>query len=297
MNNFAANTTYPTTAFGAGLVASQLLQNSPSLSRLGSNCPACQVFPASSLVQTQPLLQLSLQLLEMLTNLMVGGPNALPSPQSGPNAAPEAKPSANVGDKAPTKGGRIPGGKSLYARKMFHKGAPGAPNTYAFENSPAGIKFAAQHNYSSIDIDMQITKDGVPVATHWSKPMSKDGFYDPLHKLSPKTKVSDMTLDEVMRLRNKDGQSRIYPLSTMLDILKQNGIAGDLEAKDDPRFATDEMMGKIAQMVRQSGIKANLKSIDRGERSTKILKKAQEFGFWVRTAKAGSSQRKYFGYA
>ena len=83
MNNFAANTIYPTTAFGAGLVASQLLQNSPSLARLGGNCPACQGFPASSFVQPQPLLQLSLQLLEMLTNLMVGGPNALPSPQSG----------------------------------------------------------------------------------------------------------------------------------------------------------------------------------------------------------------------
>ena len=32
---------------------------------------------------------------------------------------------------------RIPGGESLYAgRGMFHKGAPGAPDTYAFENSP-----------------------------------------------------------------------------------------------------------------------------------------------------------------
>ena len=195
-------------------------------------------------------------------------------------------------------GGRIPGGKSLYkkGRGMFHKGAPGAPDTYAFENSPAGIKFAAKNNYASIDLDMQITKDGVPVATHWSRPMKKDGFRDPLGKLNKNTKVSDMTLAEVMRLRNKDGQSQIYPVSTMVGLLKRHGIAGDFEAKDDPRFATNQVMGYLADLVRNSGIKANLKSIYRGSRTDKILQAAQDHGFWVRIAKAGNGQRKYLGY-
>ncbi len=197
-----------------------------------------------------------------------------------------------------TKGKRIPGGKSLYkGRGMFHKGAPGAPNTYAFENSPAGIAFAAKNGYKSIDIDMQITKDGVPVATHWSQPMKKDGFYDPLGKLGKNKKVSDMTLAEVMRLRNKDGQSRIYPVSEMVKHLKKHGIAGDFEAKDDKRFATDRVMGHLADIVRGAGIKANLKSIYRGARSGKILKKAQEHGFYARVALAKKGQRKYWGYA
>ncbi len=195
------------------------------------------------------------------------------------------------------KGKKIPGGQSLYKGKgMFHKGAPGAPDTYAFENSPAGIKFAAKNGYSSIDIDMQITKDGVPVATHWSKPLEKDGFYDPKGKIKKGTKVSEMTLAEVMRLRNKDGQSQIYPMSTMIKELKKHGIAGDLEAKDDPRFATDKMMGYLADLVRDSGIKANLKSINRGSRSEKILRKAQQHGFYARVALAKKGENKNWGY-
>lgn len=195
-------------------------------------------------------------------------------------------------------GERIPGGTSLYkkGKGMFHKGAPGAPDTYAFENSPAGIAFAAKRGYASIDLDMQITKDGIPVATHWSKPLQKDGFYDPLGKINKDAKVSEMTFAEVSRLRNKDGQSRIYSMETMVSLLKQHGIAGDLEAKDDPRFATDEMMGYLANLVRGAGIKANLKSIDRGARSDKILKAAQNHGFWVRTAQAGKSKRQELGY-
>ena len=192
----------------------------------------------------------------------------------------------------------IPGGPSLYSKGlgMYHKGAPGAPDTYAFENTPEGIKFAADHGYASIDLDMHITKDGQMVATHWSQPMKKDGFFDPQGKLSSGTRVEDMTLAEVMRLRNEDGQSRIYPMSTMIEHLKKNNIAGDLEAKDDARFASDEVMGKLADMVRDSGIRANLKSIDRGERSNDNLEAAQRHGFWVRTATGNGRKARHFGY-
>lgn len=179
---------------------------------------------------------------------------------------------------------------------MFHKGAPGAPDTYAFENTPAGIKFAADNGYASIDLDMLITKDGAVVATHWSQPMTKDGFYDPLGKLDPATRVSDMTLAEVMRLRNQDGQSRIYPMSTMIEALKKNGIAGDLEAKNDPRFASDQVMGRLATTVRQAVIRANLKSIDYGPQAYDVLEAAQRQGFWVRTAAGRGLKARHFGY-
>ena len=203
-------------------------------------------------------------------------------------------PLGRLGD-AP-KGDRIPGGKSIYLNGTFHKGAPGAPDTYAFENTPAGIEFAAKNGYSSIDLDMQITKDGVPVATHWSQPMEKDGFYDPEGKIKAGTKVSEMTLQEVMRLRNEDGQSQIYPMSTMIKELKKHGIAGDLEAKDDNRFATDEIMGSLADMVREAGIKANLKTINRGERSEKLVDAAQDHGFYVKIALPKDGDKKFRGY-
>lgn len=197
-----------------------------------------------------------------------------------------------------TSGREIPGGPSLYdeGRGMFHKGAPGAPDTYAFENTPAGIKFAAENGYASIDLDMLITKDGKLVATHYEDPMKKDGFYDPLGKLDKDTLVSEMTLAEITRLRNKDGQSRIYPMETMIEHLKKNNIAGDLEAKDDPRFASDAVMGQIADMVSEAGISANLKTIDRGFRSYDILEAAQKQGFWVRTAAGNGHSGRHFGY-
>jgi glycerophosphoryl diester phosphodiesterase family protein len=196
-----------------------------------------------------------------------------------------------------TSGSRIPGGPELYDKGgMYHKGAPGAPDTYAFENTPEGIKFAADHGYESIDLDMLITKDGVPVGTHYTEPMKKDGFYDPLRKLDQDTKVSEMTFAEVTRLRNEDGQSRIYPMTTMIEELKKNGIAGDLEAKDDSRFATDEVMGQLAGQVRDAGIRANLKSIDRGSRSFDNLESAQKHGFWVRTAAGNNRKGRHFGY-
>ena len=196
-----------------------------------------------------------------------------------------------------TSGSEIPGGPSLYEKGgMFHKGAPGAPETYAFENTPAGIKFAAENGYESIDLDMLLTKDGVLVGTHYTEPMKKDGFYDPLGKLDEDSKVSEMTFDEVKRLRNEDGQSRIYPMSTMIEHLKKNGIAGDLEAKNDPRFATDEVMGEVADMVRDAGITANLKTIDYGPQAYDVMEMAQQHGFWVRSAKGSGREGRHFGY-
>jgi len=281
--NFLSSNVTSLNALPSAPLGSPLIDNGAALARLGGTSSFAPVDALQDLMQ--PMMQMTMQLAEMLTQLMVGSP----STSFGSLGS-----LANNGSSRP--GEKIQGGKSNYAHGMFHKGDKGAPNSYAFENSPAGIKFAADHGYSSIDIDMQITKDGVPVATHWSKPMSKDGFYDPEHKLSPNTKVSEMTLAEVMRLRNKDGQSRIFPVSTMLGELKKHGIAGDLEAKNDPRFATDEVMGHLADMVRQSGVKANLKSINYGPRSMQVLKEAQEQGFWVRTAQGAGKARRNIGY-
>ena len=293
MNFFSASINFISSPLAGAVGSTPLLDSGAALDRLngGSLIPnAAEALQA----QLEPMLEMTMQLMEMLTGLMLGSPSGLGAlgGASGLSALNGANPVSDFSQP----GQRIQGGQSLYKHGMFHKGAKGAPDTYAFENSPAGIKFAAEHGYSSIDIDMQITKDGVPVATHWSKPMQKDGFYDPEHKIKPGTKVSQMTLAEVTRLRNKDGQSQILPLSTMLGLLKQHNIGGDLEAKGDPRFATDGMMGQIADMVRKSGIKANLKTINYGPQSMRVIKEAQKQGFWVRTAHGNGHGRQIFGY-
>lgn len=265
--------------------------------------PLQNLFAQTMNMMTVAMMSLMTQMMNQQVQLLGGGAfggggGLLSSPLSGFLGGPGDSSQNPLIPKAnKSKGGRIPGGKHLYTkgRGMYHKGDPGCP-TYAFENSPAGIKAAAQRGYACIDLDMQITKDGVPVCTHWSRPLQKDGFYDPMGKIGKKTKVSEMTLAEVMRLRNKDGQSRIYPVATMIGELKKHGIAGDFEAKDDNRFATDRIMGYLADLVRDAGITANLKSIRRGRRSDKILQKAQEHGFWARVALAKKGERKYLGY-
>lgn len=48
-------------------------------------------------------------------------------------------------------------------------------NSYAFENSPEGVRYAAAHGYKRIDIDIQTTKDGVIVASHSTNPFMTKG--------------------------------------------------------------------------------------------------------------------------
>lgn len=293
MNFFSASLNFISSPLAGAVGSAPQLDSGAALDRLNGSSlipNATQALQA----QLEPMLEMTMQLMEMLTGLMLGSPSGLGSLGSGLGLG--AMNVANSISDFSQPGQRIQGGPSLYKHGMFHKGAKGAPNTYAFENSLAGIKFAADHGYSSIDIDMQITKDGVPVATHWSQPMKKDGFYDPEHKISPGTKVSQMTLAEVTRLRNKDGHSQVLPLSTMLAELKKHNIGGDLEAKNDPRFATDQMMGQIADMVRKSGVKANLKTINYGPQSMRVIKEAQKQGFWTRTAHGAGHGRQVFGY-
>ena len=119
------------------------------------------------------------------------------------------------------------------------------------ENSIRGVKLAARRRFKWIDADLLITKadpdcrhcapgvcPGHIVWTHWDRPMVKDGFYDPLRLLDPRTRVREMTLDEVLRLRTKDGY-RIHRVETLFRVCAAQNIGAYVEPKDDPRFEQD----------------------------------------------------------
>jgi hypothetical protein len=169
-------------------------------------------------------------------------------------------------------------GKKIEGR-MFHKEDNLPINTYAKENSPQGIRYAANNNYDSIDLDIQITKDGVPVNTHWGQPMAKDGFYDPLGKLKPGTQVSDMTLEEVTRLRNHDGQSQIYSLEDQIKVLANNNVNLSLELKTGALVKT---FPQITTWLNQAGVKAYIKGDASKPSLDKALTAARNFGYWTR---------------
>jgi endonuclease/exonuclease/phosphatase family metal-dependent hydrolase len=163
--------------------------------------------------------------------------------------------------------------------RMFHK-ADGIPiNTYAKENSPQGVRYAAEHNYDSIDLDVQITKDGVPVNTHWGQPMMRDGFFDPQHQIPEGTQVNEMTLAEVTRLRNRDGQSQIHSLEDMIKILAENHINLSLELKTG---AIAAKFPQITGALNQYKVKAYMKGDASRAAINKALTAARNFGYWTR---------------
>lgn len=168
---------------------------------------------------------------------------------------------------------------SITEGKMLHKEDNIPINTYAKENSPQGIKYAAKNGYDSIDLDIQITKDGVPVNTHWGQPMAKDGFYDPLHQLPDSKQVSDMTLAEVTRLRNHDGQSQIYSLQDQIQVLAANNVNLSLELKTGALVKT---FPDITGWLNAANVKAYIKADASKPALDKALTDARNFGYWTR---------------
>ena len=170
-------------------------------------------------------------------------------------------------------------GSRIEGTNMFHKSGT---QTYAFENSPAGVRYAASHAYTSIDIDVRVTKDGVPVVTHWPKPMrpaNGEGFYDPQHTLSTDSIVENMTFAQVSRLRNTDGKSQIYSLNYMIQVAANNKINLSIEMKTS---TVGGYLNGIAEELNRENVKAYMKGPATTASINTALTEARDHGFWTR---------------
>lgn len=107
-------------------------------------------------------------------------------------------------------------------------------DNYRFENSVQGLVHASKHE-KAIDLDVNITKDGVPVNTHWGDVFKRGGFYDPKHQLPKNARISDLTAKQVFRLRSKDGY-RIHSMKYMLRKAAKLGVRVEYEAKGSKPF-------------------------------------------------------------
>jgi len=141
------------------------------------------------------------------------------------------------------------------------------------ENSIRGVRLAARRHFRWIDADLLITKadptcrhcpagvcPGHIVWTHWDRPMLKDGFFDPLHRLDPHTRVRDMTLDEVLRLRTKDGY-RIHTAEVLFRVCAAQNIGAYVEPKDDPRFEQDWPWRRLRALSRLRSVRLRSRTI------------------------------------
>lgn len=134
-------------------------------------------------------------------------------------------------------------------RRILHvrKGEP-----YHRENSIRGVRRAKRRGYDAIDIDLQMTRDGVIVATHWGQPLLRDGFRDPQGKITKRARVRNLTWAEVQRLEAPGGY-RIQRLETILRECARKGIIAVLEPKADTRFEKPAVWQHVAAMADDLG--------------------------------------------
>jgi glycerophosphoryl diester phosphodiesterase len=120
------------------------------------------------------------------------------------------------------------------------------------ENGIRGIRRAAKLGYGWIDLDLQMTSDGVVVNTHWARPMIRDRFHDPRRVIKPGTPVSHLTWEQVRRLRTTDGY-RIQRVETVLRACARYGVGAYLEPKGDRRFRSVAPWQHIAKVAEDYG--------------------------------------------
>lgn len=157
-------------------------------------------------------------------------------------------------------------------------------NSYAFENSPEGVKYASSHGYKRIDIDIQTTKDGVIVATHSKNPfMTKGngtwgGFYDPSGKITKGT-IQELTFAQVSKLRHKVGGYKIHRLEDIIAAAKQTNMILNFELKTPKTLQAK--IPSIAIMVNQAHIRASFMGLVNKPGQSSALKVARQHGFWA----------------
>lgn len=146
------------------------------------------------------------------------------------------------------------------------------------ENSIRGIRRAARLGFVWIDLDLLITKadpdchfvgdeehvDGVClghiVGCHWDRPMLRDAFFDPTGEVSPRTKVRQMTLLQVLNLKTADGY-HIKRVRVLLRECALKKIGAYVEAKDDKRFELDWPWVYLKAAAKKRGCRLRARTI------------------------------------
>lgn len=130
------------------------------------------------------------------------------------------------------------------------------------ENSIRGVRLAKRAGDPAIDIDLQITKDGVIVACHDNEPMLH-GFFDPIHRLPRDAKISDLTWAQVSRLVARTGV-RLYRIRRIEDILRacaRYGRTAVVEPKSNREFRELWPWQHIAAVAEDLGATVSVRAL------------------------------------
>lgn len=127
------------------------------------------------------------------------------------------------------------GVKTLFL-KIGHRGAAG----HKLENSIASFNYAKSKNIRAIELDVQLTKDGVPIIMHdklLDRTTNSTGFV---------REITYKDLNQNVLLRNGE---RIPTLEEILDIFKNTNKVCYIEIIDEKAIKSVIELIKIKQMV------------------------------------------------
>lgn len=141
--------------------------------------------------------------------------------------------------------------------RIFHVKAPIKKHV---ENSLRGIRRAARGRYDAIDLDLQMTADGVIVGTHWGRPMVHDGFHDPQGKIPRYRPVRRLRWIQLARLVAPGGY-HIQTIETLLRGCERRGLVAVLEPKGDPRFEQEWPWQHLAIVAEDLGATVSVRAL------------------------------------
>lgn len=144
--------------------------------------------------------------------------------------------------------------KTLNKRTLIqaHRGA----SAYAPENTLAAFRLAAEMNADGVELDVHLTKDGVPVVNHNSYVNdTSDG----------KGEIKDMTFDEIRKFNfayryndtkfaDKYGFQPIPALEEVYELLGPTGLFVNVELKS----AEDELLRKCTELIDKCGMRGKV---------------------------------------
>lgn len=158
--------------------------------------------------------------------------------------------------------------------RIFHKPKR---QPYRWANSFRGIDRAKRAGYKQIDVDAQITKDGIVVALHWAL-LIRDRFRRGGKALPAGVKVSDLTWAEVRKLRSPDGYA-IRSVEQIFARARRRGLRVFLEVKGDPRFADPQVMTQVKGAAIRTGCEVRVMTLQNIPGAQARLKAAHAAGF------------------
>ena len=163
--------------------------------------------------------------------------------------------------------------------KIFVEGHRGV-NREHYQNSLASFKKAIEYKLDSIELDLWLTKDKIPVILHGGK---EGQLYEHIKDVDENLIVNNITLEELLKLKLKgDEDQKVPTFNEVLDLCK-NKIFINIEIKDPNINDTFNEVIKLIEekkMIDQIAISSfhheyyNLISKYNGEHNEKI-----EFGF------------------